>query len=550
VRARLHPGIALPLLAVVVAGCGRGRAAPTFSRDVAPLVYRRCTSCHRAEGSAPFPLVTHRDLARRAEQIGRVVERRIMPPWKALPLPAHYANDRSLTAQEIDLVRRWVAAGAPVGDPGQVPPPPAWPRGWQLGTPDLVVRLPAPYALAADGRDVYRNFVIRPPAGGTRFVAAWEFRPDSRTVHHAILNIDRQGWARRKDAEDPEPGYPGMDPGQAQSPDGFYLVWTPGKVPTPPAPGTAWTLDDTTDLVLQLHLHPTGKPEEVQPSVAFWFTREPPTRPRLSLRIGDVPLDIPPGERRYRITDRVTLPAEVRLLGLFPHAHYLATRMRCWVEEPGGGRRDLLAIDDWDFNWQDEYVFAEPVQLPRGATVAMEFLYDNSADNPRNPSRPPRRVQTGEQSTDEMGNITLQLAPEPANVEVLREAKYRRQLAGGAGDARVQYNLGNALLRQGKLDEAITRYRQAVELDPALVVGHLNLAAALMARGTPAEAVAPCQRALALRPREVRALLLMGGIYEALGQTDRAAAQARKALEIDPAFSPAKAALARLEARH
>jgi tetratricopeptide (TPR) repeat protein len=467
-----------------------------------------------------------------------------MPPWKPVPGHADYANDRSLTAQELESIERWVTAGAPAGDRQRIPPPPVWPVGWQLGEPDLVVRLAAPYALPADGRDVYRNFVIRPPPGGKRYVAAWEFRPGSRTVHHAILNIDRQGWARRKDAEDAEPGYPGMDPGLAQSPDGFYLVWTPGKTPTPPAPGTAWTLDDGTDLVLQLHLQPSGKPEQVAPVIALHFTREPPTRPRLSFRIGDLPLDIPPGAKSYRIADQYTFAADAALIGLFPHAHYLATRMRCQLRAPDGSARWLLYIDDWDFNWQEEYVFAQPVQVARGSTVSMEFFYDNSADNPRNPFSPPRRVRTGEQSTDEMGNITLQLAVTAQNADILRESKYRRRLE--AGDARGEFNLGNALLRQGKLEEAIAHYRRALAYDPALVVAHVNLATALTARGSPAEAVGHCERALKLRPSDAVALATLGQAYEAQGQRERAAAEYRKALEIDPASAAARGGLARV----
>ncbi len=498
----MRPWLALfgSVLLLGAPGCRRREPVPTFSGEIAPLVYRKCAPCHRPGEAGPFPLLTHGDLFRRAAQIERVTASRFMPPWKPVPGYAHYANDRSLGAHEIDLIRRWVAAGAPLGDPAQVPPLPRWPQGWQLGEPDLVVPLPEPYALAAEGRDVYRNLVIRPPRVGRRYVAAWEFRPGSRTVHHAILNVDRSGWAARKDAEDAAPGYPGMDPGQAQSPDGFYLVWTPGKTPTPPAPGTAWQLDDGTDLVLQLHLQPSGKPEMVQPTIGLYFTDQAPTRPRVSLKIGDAPIDIPPGEKNYRITDSFTFPVDTTLVGLFPHAHYLATRVRCWVTAPDGSQRWLLYIDDWDFNWQDEYVFAPPLVITRGSKVEMAFFYDNSADNPRNPSSPPRRVLEGERSTDEMGNITLQLAPmDPGDIDVLRESKYRRLLAGGA-DARVEFNLGNAFYRQGKLEQAIAQYRRALALDPALAPAHVNLARALEARGARPEAITHLRRALAINP--------------------------------------------------
>jgi tetratricopeptide (TPR) repeat protein len=181
------------------------------------------------------------------------------------------------------------------------------------------------------------------------------------------------------------------------------------------------------------------------------------------------------------------------------------------------------------------------VLIPRGARVGMEFSYDNSSGNARNPFNPPRRVQTGERSVDEMGNVTLQLAAEPAAAEVLRESKYRRLL--GPADARGEFNLGNTMLRQGRLDEAITRYRRALELDPKLVVAHVNLATALSARGAPAEAVVACQRALALQPRDAAALTTLGQAYQALGQTTLATMQFRKALEVDPTYAPARAAL-------
>ncbi|MBP6835553.1 MAG: hypothetical protein KA978_32510, partial [Deltaproteobacteria bacterium] len=252
--------------------------------EVAPLVYRRCATCHRPGESGPFSLVTYLDVARRRQQIRRVVTRGYMPPWKPVAGSAHFRDDRSLSAAERDLLLRWIGAGAPEGDRSQIPPPPRWPTGWQLGQPDVVVTLPASYTVDADGPDVYRNFVIPSPVGGTRHVAAWEFRAGSRTIHHAILNIDRTGLARRRDAEDAALGYEGMGDRSTQSPDGFYLVWTPGQVPTPPEEGASWRLDARTDLVLQLHLHPTGRAEAVRPSLGLYFAPAPPRLQRLTFR--------------------------------------------------------------------------------------------------------------------------------------------------------------------------------------------------------------------------------------------------------------------------
>jgi hypothetical protein len=547
-RRRGRGALAAILLAAALLAVGcRRRPVPTFSSDIAALVHTKCAGCHRPGEAGPFPLISYEDVGPRARQIARVTASRFMPPWKPVPGHADYLNDRSLSAAEIDTLARWAAAGAPVGDAARVPPPPRWPEGWQLGEPDLVARLPEPYTLPGDGRDVYRNFVLPAPSANARWVAAWEFRPGSRAVHHAILNIDRAGWARARDAAEPGPGYGGMSAGRVSSPDGFYLVWTPGKSPTPPSPGTAWRLDEHTDLVLQVHFQPTGKPETVTPTIGLRFTDQPPTVPRASLKIGDPPIDISPGERSYRITDRFTFPADVLILGLFPHAHYLATRMRCWLTLPDGSRRWLLFIDDWDFLWQEEYLFRAPVAAPRGATVDMEFFYDNSMDNPRNPSSPPRRVRSGEQSTDEMGNITLQLAARDArDLDVLREAKYRRALGGG-DPAVAEYNLGNALLRQNRLDDAIAHYRLALASDARLAPAHLNLGNALAAGGRAAEAAASFERGLALDPSSLMVHTSLGRVYEMLGRRADAVAQYRRALQIDARYAPAAQALAALE---
>ncbi len=214
----------------------RARAAEvSFTRDIAPLVFAKCAPCHRPGEAGPFDLLTYEDLADRALQIQAVTASRFMPPWKLAPGSGEYANDRSLSAEQIDLIRRWVQGGKRRGDARDMPPLPEWPRGWQLGEPDVVVQLPEPYSLSAEGTDVYRNFVLPSPVPAKKYVKAWEFRAGTRTIHHAILNLDRFGLARRRDAEDPEPGFGGMDGGDVvQSADGFYLVWTPGKAPTKP----------------------------------------------------------------------------------------------------------------------------------------------------------------------------------------------------------------------------------------------------------------------------------------------------------------------------
>lgn len=526
------------LLTETVTGPGvlAGDAVPTFSADIAPLVYAKCGPCHHPGGAGPFSLLEYDDVVEHARDIRKLTGNRYMPPWRPAPGVAAYRNDRSLTQAQIDLLARWVDAGTPVGDAHSIPAPPTWPGGWQLGEPDLVVQMPEAYELPADGPDVYRNFVIPTPVDRARYVNGWELRTGTRAIHHAILNIDRMGLARARDARDPGLGFGGLDPGDVQSP-GFFLVWTPGKVPAPRSPDFSWRIDEHTDLVLQLHMQPTGRPEHVRPSIGLYFTDRPPDRAQFVLRIGDPWIDIAPGDPHYVIRSTYVLPTDVEIKSVFPHAHYLARKVRVWVTLPDGRSADLLRIDDWDFAWQDQYVFAEPVQLPKGSTLGMEFVDDNSSANPRNPSQPPRRVTTGEQSTDEMANVTFEVFPlAPDGLALLRESRYR-ELLGRMESPRGHYNLANALADLRRTDEAIAEYRRAIELDPGFAMARFNLSNLLAAHGQDDEAIDQLRRALAAKPDYLDAHVNLGVELQKKGRLDAGIAQLRAAVACD-AHSP------------
>lgn len=534
------------LALVALVACSSPTHELTFAHDVAPIIWTHCAPCHRPGEPGPFSLLTYKDVAKRAKQIATVTRTRYMPPWKPIAgfAPA-YANDRSLSAADLDTLQRWIAAGAPEGT--DTPPLPTFPDGWRLGKPDLVVPMPAPYTLAADGRDVYRNFVFPTQLPASHWIAAWELRTNGAAIHHAIVNLDRRGWARHRDAEDAEPGYPGMDPGDIQAPDGFYLVWTPGKAPSPPVAGSAWRLDPGTDLVVQLHMQPSGRTQVVQPTLGLYFTDQPPTRARITVKIGDPPIDIPAGKRDYTVTDTYALPVDTDLLGLFPHAHYLARKMRVWAIEPDGKQVGLLAIDDWDFAWQEEYTFATPLRLPRGTVVHMEFTYDNSDHNERNPNQPPQRVTLGERSVDEMGNVTLELSPlDAGGMEALRESKYRRLLARSPNDARAHFNLANTLSREHQLDAAIAEYRTAAALDPKLAPAQFNLGNLLQQTGKLPEAIAAFEAAIVAQPAFPEAELNLGNALAQRGDTAGARAHINKALALRPGYPEAQVALSQL----
>jgi hypothetical protein len=231
--------------------------------------------------------------------------------------------------------------------------------------------------------------VIPLPTEKRRYVRGLEFRPCNRVVHHANIRIDRTPASRRFDTEDPAPGDDGLIAHSAGYPDGHFLGWTPGQAAPLLPKGLAWTLEPGADLVVELHMQPSGRSEIVQPSIGFFFGDDPPERTPAMLRLGRQNLDIPAGESRYRSTDSFVLPVDIEVHAVQPHAHYLAREVRGTARLPDGRVQPLIYVRDWDFRWQQFYRYATPFTLPKGTTLSMEFVFDNSAANPRNPSRPP-----------------------------------------------------------------------------------------------------------------------------------------------------------------
>lgn len=387
----------------------RSSAAPTFSRDIAPILYKRCAMCHHAGAVAPFPLITYQDAAKRAGLIATITSKRAMPPWKPAPGHGKFANERRLTNAEIATIQRWAASGAKEGDPARLPEAPEFPDGWQLGKPDLVVEMPRPFAVPADGDDLYQCFVIPTGVSSDRWVRAMEFRPGSpQVVHHALLFTDVSPVAREKAGV--EGSYPCFG-GLGLLPTTGLGGWTPGNLPITMPGGVAIRLNKGADLIVQIHFHPIGKPESERSRIAFYFTDQAPAKRVVDAALGSHRIDIAPGDPAYKVTDHFTLPVDVDAVGIIPHAHYLCRRMHGWADLPGGKRRELLLIDDWDFNWQEQYHYAAPIRLPAGTDLKMEFLYDNSAANPRNPNSPPKRVTWGPETTDEMAGLHVQVIP-------------------------------------------------------------------------------------------------------------------------------------------
>jgi tetratricopeptide (TPR) repeat protein len=553
--------------------------AVSYSRDIAAIILSACAPCHRPGQAAPFSLITYEDVRPRAAQIVQVVTRRQMPPWKPEEGFGDFADARRLTSDQIDLIRRWARQGFLQGDAASAPAP-EWPTGWQLGTPDLIIEMPEPYTLAAGGTDVFRTFVVPIPTTSVRYVRALEFDPGSAgVVHHANIKIDRSRFSRRWDEEEPGPGYAGGGSRDARFPDGHFLGWTPGQSPRISPPDMSWRLDPGSDLAVEMHLMPRDRPETVRFRVALSFTDVPPSRVPYMLRLGRQDIDILPGDRNYVNADSFTLPVDVHVLSVQPHAHYLAREIRGFAVLPDGSRKDLIYIKDWDFHWQDVYRYKTPVALPRGTRVEMRYLYDNSAANRRNPSRPPRRVRFGQTSSSEMGSLWLQVLPNTSadlqaldrafSPKMLRDdiagnekwleeepqnAQLRAELAAcyielGRIDLAVNqlehalriertpgryYDLGLALLQQRKFDAAKDAFARALDLKPGFAEAVLNLGVVAHAQSRLDEAIDYYVQAEGFGLDDASLHYNLGRALSVKGRHQDAAARYARTLELEP----------------
>ncbi len=532
-------------------------AAPvTFTKDIAPLVYQRCAPCHHAGGVGPFSLITFEDVSRHASQIVDVTKRRYMPPWpprneQGGDSAGVFVGDRSLSDSQIRLFSDWLQQGKMRGDPSILPAAPHFTSEWQMGTPDLILKMPKPYLMPAEGEDVFRNFIVPTGLTGTRFVRGLELRLSNlRVVHHANVVLDRTQSMRSRDGIDGQPGFPGMDViTEAASddfdPDSHFLFWKPATVLRLDPEAMSWRLDRSTDLVLNLHLQPTGKPESVEVEIGLYFSSKPPTLFPMLLQLEhDGAIHIPPGHRDFVVTDSLTLPVAVDLLAIYPHAHYLGKTIDAWAVLPGGARRSLIHIPDWDINWQAAYEYVHPIPLPKGTKVEMRISYDNSEGNPRNPNRPPVLVETGNRSRDEMGHVWLQVLPKNPDARFdLQEAIMRRRLAKYPADFVAHYNLGALEQTRGQLGAALGSYRDALRIEPKNATARNSVAAVLLAQEHVPEAIAELRTALASDPGYANARYNLARSLAAMGDFDEAETEYKTFLSAKPDDAPAQAAL-------
>ena len=395
-------------------------ATPTFNKDIAPILYQNCATCHRPGEVAPFSLLTYGDAAKKAALLATVTEKRVMPPWKAEPGFGSFANERRLSDQQIALIREWAKAGAPEGAAKDKPALPQFPSGWEGRQPDRVLTMSHKFEVAADGPDQYRCFVMPLDSPADVYLSGLEFRPGNRrVVHHALVYTDTSGTARKLAADSPDGSYTCFG-GPKFPPAGLLGGWAPGASPPPEAPNLSQLVKKDTDIVLQIHYHPSGKPEEDQSSLGLRFSG-PPTKGRAGIVMSFRRIYIPAGEPHYVVKTAVNVPRDIDVFGITPHAHYLGKEMQVNATLPDGSVEHLIRINDWDFNWQGQYRYKEPVHLPKGTRIELEYVYDNSAGNPHNPSNPPVPVTWGEETRNEMAVLFLSVAlPSPDDVPAFR----------------------------------------------------------------------------------------------------------------------------------
>ncbi len=425
--------IVLLQAALLLTGAASLPAQVTFSENVAPIIFNRCAGCHRPGEAAPFSLLSYGDVSKHAKLIATVTAARIMPPWQAEPASYSYKDSRRLTTAELETIQTWVKQGMPAGDPRKSPPLPKFTDGWQLGAPDLIVKMDKSFTVPAEGADIYRYLRIPLNLPEDKWVQAIELRPSSRkVVHHVLYFADSTADAKKLEAdqEASKSTSLGMKFTRDMVPLGGVAV---GAQPHLLPGGLALQLPKGTDLVFQYHFHPIGKEEIEQSTVGLYFAKQAPehtlSRVQLPVTYGLFSgLDIAPGQKDFTVRDSFVLPVDVEAVSIGAHAHYIGKTMKMTATLPDGSVKTLLDIENWDFAWQDRYFFENTVHLPKGTRLDGEVSWDNSENNPKNPSRPPIQVRWGEQTKDEMGAVTLQLYPSAESDLTVLETTYRKHV--------------------------------------------------------------------------------------------------------------------------
>ena len=432
-----------------------GGAVPTFSKDIAPIFFTQCTSCHRPGEIAPMSLLTFRDARPWAKSIASHVADGTMPPWHADPAHGSFVNERRLTDTQKTTIDRWVKGGAPEGNPSDLPESPHYADGWNIGQPDVVLSMQEDYPIPASGTVPYQYLEVPTNFAEDRWIQAWEIRPGNRAaVHHIIVSTKAPPPPPAPPASDTAQSRPPAGPrptplfsfaggteipagqtgGPQLPPDQRVLVgpndrprprgtgpsiggYVPGNAIRRFPEGTAMRLPAGHSLVLQMHYTPTGEATTDRTRVALKFAAAPPRTVLLTAPLINGSLHIPPGAANQEVDAEMTINRDILLYSLVPHTHVRGTKWYYEAVYPDGRNEIILSVPKYDFNWQHEYVFRDPLKLPAGTKIQAKAWYDNSAANKSNPDAT-KDVWWGDQTWEEMmyTSLTFSIVTAPAPV--------------------------------------------------------------------------------------------------------------------------------------
>jgi len=387
IAATTAPGCALDFPAAVASTPG----TPTYHREISRVVQAHCVECHRAGGIAPFALERYEDLVEHAAMIRKQLDRGVMPPWFAAPeqsgAHAIFANDRSLPEADKAALLAWLKSDRPKGNAAEAPLPRTFPEGWTIGKPDAVFQLPQPFAIKAEGTMPYQKAVVETSFAEDRWVQSYEIMPTAReVVHHVIVKVHDKGAS----VVDRDEGA-----------DGFFAAYVPGNSSRMLPDGFAKRLPAGAKIGFQIHYTPNGKATQDQLKIGFIFVKAPPQNEVHVAAVAQPRINIPPGAANHVETKQQVVPMNMNVTAYMAHMHVRGKAFKYELTTPDGKTETLLDIPRYDFNWQLQYDYAQPKFIPRGSTMKITAVFDNSAGNPANPD-PTKTVRWGPQTSDEM----------------------------------------------------------------------------------------------------------------------------------------------------
>lgn len=421
----LLSGKAVSMPSTVAPGCHIGRVTKpsttaaagdiTYSRHIAPILQARCVECHRPGEIAPFALTDYREVVGWAETIEEVVREQRMPPWHADPKHGKFANSAQMPEGEKDLIRMWLEAGAPEGDPKDLPAPRQFLEGWRIPKPDQVIYMrEEPFKIPATGELKYQYFIADPGFKEDKWIQAAECRPGNRAVvHHIIVLIKPPGMSRKQTGGDL---------------DSEWLTATaPGAMPLILEPGMAKRVPAGSQIVFQMHYTPNGSPQTDRSVLGLVFADPKTVKKEVATgKAGNTRFSIPPGASNHPVEGSTTFGRDTLLLAMFPHMHLRGKSFRYEAIYPDGKTEILLDVPHYDFNWQNHYQLAEPKRLPAGTKIHCVATFDNSERNLANPD-PKSTVRWGDQTWEEMmiGYFDMALADQDLTKEPVKTAPTR-----------------------------------------------------------------------------------------------------------------------------